>query len=117
MISAEALREPGFTHLSPTIMAGILDMQPHELAQFVGVHPNILALHPESARVQEVLRGLARVLTVLTEQQTDVARVVFHLKNRPLKTFGDSTLFEVIRAGRIDNAMAYLESVLSGAAG
>lgn len=117
MISVESLQEPGTTRLSATVIAGILDMRPEELAEFAGVHPKVLNLRPESARVQEALRDLARVLAVLTEQQPDVARVVFHLKNTPLSTFGGRTLLEVIRVGRVDDALAYLDSVLSGAAG
>jgi hypothetical protein len=117
MISIESLREPGTTRLSATVIAGILGMRPEELAEFAGVRPDVLKSHPESARVQKALCDLARVLTVLAEQQPDVARVVFHLKNTPLRTFGGRTLLEVIRVGRIDDAIAYLDSVLSGAAG
>lgn len=117
MISVESLKEPGATHLSPTIIADILDMPLEELAQFAGVQTDVLRLRPVSAQVQQPLYGLARVLVLLTEHQPDVAKVVFHLKNTPLSTFGQRTLLEVIREGRIDNAMAYLESVLSGAAG
>ena len=117
MISLESLRERGATHLSANRIAGVLDMRPEELARFARVHVDVLRFHPESIEVQRALHDIARVLELITLHQPDITRVVFHLKNTPLATFGQRTLLEVLQAGRVEDAIAYLESVLSGAAG
>lgn len=117
MISLESLREPGATHFSANRFASVLDMQLEDLARFARVHPDVLRLRPESAEVQRALHDIARILEMITEVEPDVARVVFHLKSTPLATFGQQTLLEVLQAGRVDDAIAYLESVLYGAAG
>lgn len=117
MISVESLREPNTTLLSATVIASILDLQLEELAKIVGVDRDVLRFHPESARVQLGLRDLAKVLSVFLEEQVDVGDAAFHLKNTPIRAFRNRTLLEVIADGRADDVVAYLESVMSGAAG
>lgn len=114
---SESLREPGTVDLSPTAVAGVLGLQQQELARIAGVHRNTLRLHPDSPQVQATLRNLARVLTAMTQVQPDVVTAVYHLRNTPVPAFDYSTLFEVIVAGRVEDALKYIRSVSSGAAG
>ncbi|MBB4730504.1 DNA-binding protein [Xanthomonas arboricola] len=114
---SESLREPGKTDLSPVAVAEVLGLQQQELAQLAGVHRNTMRLHPESPRVQALLRNLARVLTAMTQIQPDVTTAVYHIKNTPIPAFEFRTLFELIVAGRTDDVLAYVRSVSSGAAG
>ncbi|NEL43102.1 MAG: DNA-binding protein, partial [Xanthomonas perforans] len=53
----ERLRVPDRTILSPSAMAGLLDLSQQELAELAGVHRNSLRVHPESPRVQDLLRN------------------------------------------------------------
>lgn len=114
---SESLREPGTSDLSPTAIASLLDMPQQELAQLAGVHRNTLRLHPESSRVQALLRDLTRVLTAMTQLQPDVTRAVYHIKNTPIPAFDYRTMFEAIAAGRAEDVLTYVRSISSGAAG
>lgn len=114
---SESLREPGTVDLSPTAVAEVLGLQQQELARIAGVHRNTLRLHPDSPQVQASLRNLARVLTAMTQVQPDIVTAVYHLRNTPVPAFDYSTLFEVIVAGRVEDALKYIRSVSSGAAG
>ncbi|PPT76647.1 DNA-binding protein [Xanthomonas arboricola] len=113
----ERLRVPDRTILSPTAMAGLLDLSQQELAELAGVHRNSLRVHPESPRVQDLLRNLSRLLVAMTQVQPDERQVVFHLKNTPIPAFEFATLLEVVKQGRTDDALTYLRTVASGAAG
>ena len=64
-----------------------------------------------------MLRNLARVLTAMTQIQPDVVTAVYHIKNTPIPAFDYHTLFEVIVEGRTEDALKYIRSVSSGAAG
>lgn len=114
---SESLREPGTADLSPTAVADVLGLQQQELARLAGVHRNTLRLHPDSPQVQSTLRNLARMLTAMTQIQPDVVTAVYHIKNTPIPAFDYRTLFEIVVAGRIDEALRYIRSVSSGAAG
>lgn len=114
---SESLREPGTADLSPAAVAGVLGLQQQELARLAGVHRNTLRLHPDSPQVQAMLRNLARVLTAMTQIQPDVVTSVYHIKNTPIPAFDYRTLFEVIAGGRVEDALKYIRSVSSGAAG
>lgn len=114
---SESLREPGTADLSPSAVAEVLGLQQQELAKLAGVHRNTLRLHPDSPQVQAMLRNLARVLTAMTQVQPDVVTAVYHIKNTPIPAFQYRTLFEMIVARRIEDALTYIRSVSSGAAG
>ncbi|PKV11286.1 DNA-binding protein [Xanthomonas prunicola] len=113
----ERLRVPDRTILSPSAMAGLLDLSQQELAELAGVHRNSLRVHPESPRVQDLLRNLSRLLVAMAQVQPDERQVVFHLKNTPIPAFEFATLLEVVKQGRTDDALTYLRTVAAGAAG
>ncbi|KGE53589.1 DNA-binding protein [Xanthomonas axonopodis pv. vasculorum] len=106
----ERLRVPDRTILSPSAMAGLLDLSQQELADLAGVHRN-------SLRVQDLLRNLSRLLVAMAQVQPDERQVVFHLKNTPIPAFEFATLLEVVKQGRTDDALTYLRTVAAGAAG
>nr|WP_180166591.1 DNA-binding protein [Stenotrophomonas sp. SbOxS2]NYT99443.1 DNA-binding protein [Stenotrophomonas sp. SbOxS2] len=114
---SESLREPGTTDLSPTAIGEVLGLGQQELAQLAGVHRNTMRLHPDSPRVQALLRNLARVLTAMTQIQPDIVTAVYHIKNTPIPAFKYRTMFEVIVAGRTEDVLTYVRSASSGAAG
>lgn len=113
----EALREPGTSRLSAAKIAELMGLQVQELAAFAGVHHNTMRLHPESARVQAALRDLVRLLSATSEIQPDLQRVVLFIKNETIASLGQKTLLDMVRVGRVDDAIAYLESVASGFVG
>lgn len=113
----ESLREPGTSRLSAARVAALMGLQVQELATFAGVHRNTMRLHPESASVQAALRDLVRLLSAASAIQPDLQRMVFFIKNEPIGSFGQTTLLDIARIGRVDEAIAYLESVAFGFAG
>lgn len=113
----ECVREPGTSRISPSSLAALLDMQQQELAKLAGVHRNTLRTHPESPRLQESLRNLIRMLSAALVVQPDRQRAIFLVKNEAIAAFGHKTLLALVAEDRVDDAVAYLESIASGFAG
>lgn len=113
----ESAREAGTSRLSATNIADALEMQYQDLAALAGVHRNTLRTHPESPRLQAVLRDLMRVLSAATAVQPDTARAVFMVKNEPIPAFRHKTLLQLVQEGRTEDAIDYLESINAGFTG
>jgi hypothetical protein len=113
----ESAREAGTSRLSATNIADALEMQYQDLAALAGVHRNTLRTHPESPRLQAVLRDLMRVLSAATAVQPDTARAFFMVKNEPIPAFRHKTLLQLVQEGRTDDAIDYLESISAGFTG
>lgn len=107
-------REPGTTRLSVSAVAELLGMRQQELAEFAGVHVETLRDHPESVRLQSVLRDLVRLISVATTVEPNLQRSVGLVKESAISAFGGKTLMQLVEVGRTDDAIAYLESVGSG---
>lgn len=113
----ERLREPGTARFSPQNFATLLDLPQQELATLARVHRNTMRTHPESPKLQEALRVLARVLSAVMEIQPDLLRAIYFMKNEPIAAFQHMTLLRLVEQGRADDAVAYLESIASGFVG
>ncbi|MDR2213048.1 MAG: DUF2384 domain-containing protein [Pseudomonadales bacterium] len=113
----ESVREAGTSHLSAANLANILGLQQQDLAAMAGVHRNTLRTHPESPKLQAVLRDLMRVLSAALEVQPDIERALFLIKNQPIPAFRHKTLLQLVQEGRTDDAIDYLESISGGFAG
>ena len=113
----ESAREAGSSRLSAVNLANILGLPQQDLAALAGVHRNTLRTHPESPRLQAVLRDLMRVLSAAAAVQPDVDRALFLVKNRPIPAFRHKTLLQLVQDGRTEDAIDYLESISSGFAG
>lgn len=113
----ESVREPGTANLSPGSVADLLGMTREDLAVIAKVHRNTLRIHPESPRVQAFLRDVMRVMSAAALVQPDVNRALFLIQNAPIPPFEHKTLLDMVKEGRTDAAVAYLESVSSGYVG
>ena len=113
----ESAREPGTSRFSASRIASILGLQQQELAELAGVHRNTLRIHPESPRLQSVLRDLMRVLSAATAMEPDPQRAIFLIKNEPIPAFRHKTLLLLVQEGRAEDAIDYLESVSAGFVG
>ncbi len=110
-------REPGTTRLSVSAVANLFGMNQQELAEFTGVHVDTLHSHPESAQLQSSLRELIRLISVAATVEPNLQRSACLIKGASIATFGGKTLMQLAGAGRTDDAIAYLESISSGALG
>lgn len=113
----ESTREPGTSRFSVSGIASILGLQQQDLAELAGVHRNTLRTHPESPRLQSVLRDLMRVLSAATAMQPDAQRAIFLVKNEPIPAFRHKTLLQLVQEGRTEDAVGYLESISAGFVG
>lgn len=113
----ESTREPGTSHFSVARVADLFGLQQLELADLARVHRNTLRSYPQSGRVQAVVRELMRVVSAALEVQPDRDRAIFMIKNEPIPAFHHRTLLDLVKDGRTDDAVGYLESISAGFVG
>ncbi len=114
---ADPFREPNTPFLSPARVSEVFGYQVQDLAERAGVHRNAPSSRPHSAQLQKALQDLLRVLSVATEMTGDVGRAAFLIRNEPLRAFDARTADQLIKEGRADDVIAYLQSLAGGAAG
>ena len=113
----ERFREPNTPYLSPSKVGDFFGFRVQELAERAHVHRNTPTARPQAPQLQKYLQDMVRVLAVATEMTGDSERAVFLLRNEPLRAFSYKTADSLIQEGRADAVIAYLESLVSGAAG
>lgn len=113
----EAFRVPGQTHLSPMRFREFFIVGISELERVLGAPLWLIRAEPVDPRIQLRLLAFLRVYAALMGLGLDPIRAGFHMRNTPIETFGHRTLFEVVRDGRTDAALGYLESISSGFVG
>ncbi|GLK91953.1 antitoxin Xre/MbcA/ParS toxin-binding domain-containing protein [Pseudomonas turukhanskensis] len=113
----ERFREPNTPYLSPSKVGDFFGFRVQELAERAHVHRNTPTARPQAPQLQKYLQDMVRVLAVATEMTGDSERAVFLLRNEPLRAFSYKTADSLIQEGRADAVIAYLESLVGGAAG
>lgn len=113
----ERFREPDTPYLSPLRVGERFGFRVQELAERANVHRNTPTARPQAPQLQKYLRDMVRVLAAATELTGDEERAAFLLRNEPLRAFGYKTADSLVREGRADALVAYLESLAGGAAG
>lgn len=114
---SELFREPGQEDLSPARIARSLDITEMELASALGVHLDVLRLHPEDVRVQRHLRAFAGVFARLLELRPDPIAAAFNMKNAPIRVLNNRTLFEAVKDNDSQEALRYLQTISGGQSG
>lgn len=110
----EDFLEPGTTRLSASAVAKLFDMRPQELAELAGVQIDTRLPLRESEELQGVLRELMRLVSLATRVEPDLQRSVGLIKGASISALGGKTLMQLAGAGRMDDAVGYLESIRSG---
>jgi len=113
----EAFRQPGQAHLSPLRFRQYFILGVGELERTVGAPLWQLRREPENPVVQLRLLAFLRVHSALMDLGKDPITAAFHLRNTPIPAFRYQTLFEVVREGRVADALGYLDSIRSGFVG
>lgn len=114
---AERFRETDTPYLSPVKIGEFFGFRIQELAERAHVHRNTPSVRPYAPQLQRYLQDLVRVLAIAAEMTGDERLAVFLLRNEPLRAFGYKTADTLIRDGRIEALIAYLESFSGGATG
>lgn len=111
------LETPTSPFLSPVKVAAHLSLQVQGLADSAHVHRNTLTRRPRSPKVQEFLRSALRVLAAATEAFGDRDVALSWVRNEPVAAFRHKTALDLVREGRAEAVVTYLESISSGFVG
>lgn len=115
---AEAFREPDHVYLSPRRVGNALGLQIQSVAERARVSRNTPTTRPQNETLQEYLREVVRVLAAAEEVAGgDRNRAIFWFMNEPLQVFDYQTPDTLVRAGRSQVVIDYIESIASGATG
>lgn len=115
--SLEAFCQPGQAHRSPLRFRQFYGLGIGELERTLRAPLWLLRCEPEDPVVQLRLLAFLRVHSALVELGKDPITAGFHLRNTPIPAFQYQTLFEVVRDGRVADALGYLDSISSGFVG
>ena len=115
---AETFREPDSTYLSPYRVGNALGLQIQSVAERARVSRNTPHARPENENLQQYLRDVVRVLSAAASiAGDDRKRVTFWFMNAPLQDFGFTTPDALVRQGKAQVVIDYIESVAGGATG
>src|SRR3569623_770820 len=87
------LEAPGRPYLSPNKVATRLAMQLGDLAASAHVHRNTLRAHPESPKVQSLLRNIVRAISAAEAAFGDRETAIAWLMNEPIPAFRHVTAY------------------------
>ncbi|PRH81283.1 hypothetical protein [Arenimonas caeni] len=113
----EAFRRPGQAHLSPLRFREFFGLGIGELERTLRAPLWLLRREPNDPVVQLRLLAFLQVHSALIDLGKDPITAGFHLRNTPIPAFQYQTLFEVVRDGRVADALGYLDSISSGFVG
>lgn len=113
----DAFRQPGQAHLSPLRFRQFFVLGIGELERALRAPLWLLRREPDDPVVQLRLLAFLRVHSALIDLGMDPISASFHLRNTPIASLQNQTLFEVVRDGRVADALGYLDSISSGFVG
>ena len=115
---AESFREPNHCFLSPRRVGSALGLQVQSVAERARVSRNTPTARPQNESLQQYLRDVVRVLTAAEGVAPgDRERVVFWFMNEPLQDFDFQTPDALVRQGKAQVVVDYIESIAGGATG
>lgn len=100
--------------LSPRRVAELLGVTLSELAALIGVARNTLAAKAGARKVDAALSPVVRILTMAEEMAGDERRAAIWFKHQPIPGWAGKTAYDLVREGKADKVLAYLEAVRSG---
>lgn len=112
-VPAASLREEGAPHLSARRVADHLGITLSELATMVGVARNTLTAST-GRKVDAALSPVVRILAMAGEMAGGEDRAVIWFKHQPIPGWAGKTACDLVREGKAEKVLAYLEAVRSG---
>lgn len=87
------------------------------LTSLVNLHRNTLTRSPASAKVQERLGQIAKILAYAAELAGDDRKAVVWFRYQPIRGFDNQTAEDLVRTGHADAVMKHLENLYHGVYG
>ncbi|TIP86481.1 MAG: DUF2384 domain-containing protein [Mesorhizobium sp.] len=100
--------------LSARRVAELLGVNLTELASLIGVARNTLAAKTSARKVDAALSPIVRILAMAGEMAGDEQRAAIWFKHQPIPGWAGKTAYDLVREGKTDKVLAYLEAVRSG---
>lgn len=116
-MTSQFLDAPGSPFLSPEKITKRLSLQVSDLANRAQIDINTISASPQLPKVQELLRGIVRVISAATEAFGNSDAAIAWMMTEPVSAFRHKTAFELVTEGRGEAVITYLESIRSGFVG
>ena len=100
--------------LSARKVADLLGVTLGELAALIGVARNTLAAKSGARKVDAALSPVVRILAMAGEMAGSEQRAAIWFKHQPLPGWAGKTAYDLVREGKTEKVLAYLEAVRSG---
>lgn len=100
--------------LSARRVAERLGITLSELASLIGVARNTLAAKAGARKVDSALSPIVRILAMAGEMAGGEERAAIWFKHQPIPGWAGKTAYDLVRDGKADKVLAYLEAVRSG---
>lgn len=113
-IPASRFGEQQSPFLSARRVAELLGVTLGELAGLIGVARNTLAAKTSARKTDAALSPVVRILAMAAEMAGGEQRAAIWFKHQPLPGWAGKTAYDLVREGKTDKVLAYLEAVRSG---
>ncbi len=113
-LTADHFRDEGGPFLSARRLAEALGVTLAELAALAGVARNTLTARSGARRVDAALSPVVRILALAAEMAGDEGRAAIWFKHQPIPGWAGRTAADLVREGKADKVLAYLEAVRAG---
>ena len=113
-ITASRFGDASTPFLSARRVAELLGVNLTELAGLIGVARNTLAAKAGARKVDAALSPIVRILAMAGEMAGDEQRAAIWFKHQPIPGWAGKTAYDLVREGKSDKVLAYLEAVRSG---
>ncbi|MER8799831.1 antitoxin Xre/MbcA/ParS toxin-binding domain-containing protein [Mesorhizobium sp. M0998] len=113
-ISPSCFGEERAPFLSPRRVAELLGVNTTELLGLTGLARNTLAAESGARKVDAALSPIVRILAMAGEMAGDEHRAAIWFKHQPIPGWAGKTAYDLVREGKTDKVLAYLEAVRSG---
>ncbi len=113
-LTATSFREAGEPYLSARRVSERLGLPLTDIAAMIGVARTTLTAKSGRRRVDAALSPLVRIIAMAAEMAGDEGRAAIWFKHQPLPGWGGKTAYDLVREGKSDRVLDYLESVRAG---
>jgi hypothetical protein len=112
--SAKRFGSDGTPYLSARRVAERLGVTLAELAAMIGVARNTLVAKSGARKVDQALSPVVRILAMAGEMAGGEDRAAIWFKHQPIPGWAGKTAHDLVREGKADKVLAYLEGVRAG---